>query len=335
LRLAFLTSTPQSVAAGSGTFVAIRTLKNALESLGVNVELFTPRRAWPSLTFTRLRFNSELLRVDWSRFDCVVGFDLDGYRIAGRTGVRHVASLKGVIADEMRFERGLVRTLMAVQERCERQHVSRADRVLATSRYAAQQIARFYRAAQEPIVVPDLIDLSHWRVERRPACGFVVLAVCHLYRRKRIELLLEASQMLRGRIPGLQVRIVGTGPMERSPLPGVTWLGQVSFEQLQAEYGSADVFCLPSVQEGFGIVFLEAMAAGVPIVAARAAAVPEVVPQGVLVEPESAEALAEAIERLHGDAAERVRLRGVGLERVRQYDAPRVAAQFLAALGVG
>src|ERR1700756_1784849 len=69
----------------------------------------------------------------------------------------------------------------------------------------------------------------------------------------------------------------------------VCWLRDVSMKELAAEYGRADIFCLPSVQEGFGIVFLEAMAAGKPIVAARAAAVPEVVRNGILVEPRNAE----------------------------------------------
>ena len=69
--------------------------------------------------------------------------------------------------------------------------------------------------------------------------------------------------------------------------------------ELAAEYNRCHVFCLPSVQEGFGIVLLEAMAAGKPMVAARAGAIPEVAPHAALVEPDSAEALAAGIEMLY------------------------------------
>ncbi len=99
---------------------------------------------------------------------------------------------------------------------------------------------------------------------------------------------------------------------------------------LAAEYNRADIFCLPSVQEGFGIVFLEAMAAGKPIVAARAAAVPEVVRNGILVEPESAEALAEAIDRLYRDPDLRESLSSSGARDVEQFEMRRVAERFLA-----
>jgi glycosyltransferase involved in cell wall biosynthesis len=332
LRLAFLSSTPQNIARGSGTYVGIRTLKRALESCGVEVELFTPGGAAPMLTARRLIFNQWLRSQDWSRFDAVVGFDMDGFRIAGRTGVRHIASIKGVIADELRFERGVTRALLSIQARCEREHARRADRIMTTSRYSAGQIQRFYGVKDAPAIVPELIDLRLWQVQRLTTARFTVLSVCHLYPRKRIDLLIQAAQMLRDRLPELEVRIVGAGPVPRCDAPNVRWLGQVFFEDLRAEYASAGVFCLPSVQEGFGVVFLEAMAAGVPIVAARAAAVPEVVPQGVLVEPESASALAGAIEKLYRDPAECERLRLAGLERVKQFDAPLVAKRFLEAI---
>ena len=104
-----------------------------------------------------------------------------------------------------------------------------------------------------------------------------------MYPRKRLRDLLHAAAVLRTRIPDVQIRIVGQGPDyprlvrlhgELGLGESVILLGDVSRERLAAEYVGADVFCLPSVQEGFGIVFLEAMAAGLAVVACRAAAVP-------------------------------------------------------------
>jgi hypothetical protein len=59
--------------------------------------------------------------------------------------------------------RGLTRFTMGVQARCERLHVQRASRVLATSRYSAERAQEFYRLRQTPTVVPELIDLAEWR----------------------------------------------------------------------------------------------------------------------------------------------------------------------------
>jgi glycosyltransferase involved in cell wall biosynthesis len=155
-----------------------------------------------------------------------------------------------------------------------------------------------------------------------------------------VDTLVRAAAILRGRIPGLAVRIVGDGP-HAAPLgrlarelevgDTVHWLGDVPRSQLAAEYNRADVFCLPSVQEGFGIVLLEAMAAGKPIAASRAAAIPEVAPHGLLVEPENPEALAAALETLYRLPEQRAAIGAEGLRLVRAFDAPRVARLFLEA----
>jgi glycosyltransferase involved in cell wall biosynthesis len=167
--------------------------------------------------------------------------------------------------------------------------------------------------------------------------------VAHLYPRKDVATLLRAFQNLQRDV---SLRIVGTGPelprlrREARSLhvaDRVEFLGHIPFSALAAEYRRADLFCLPSRQEGFGIVFLEAMAAGLPIVAARAAAVPEVVSDGecgILVAPGNSEGLAFALARLLSDPAARLRLGSAGLARVRRYDAPQVAGQFLEAVGL-
>ena len=168
-----------------------------------------------------------------------------------------------------------------------------------------------------------------------------MLFVGRFYRRKRVGLLVEAAAALRGAIPNLEVRIVGNGPCDaawralaaRLKLQRtVTWLGDISRNALAAEYNRAHVFCLPSVQEGFGIVLLEAMAAGKAIVAARAAAIPEAAPHATLVEPESAESLAAGILDLHDSPQAGAAQSLQGLAWVEQFDAPPVARVFVEAV---
>lgn len=320
----------------------MQVLARALRDLGHAVEFETPRIHLPVFTVQRLLFN-RMLRPS-SEFDLTVGFDMDGYRIAAGTA-RHVASLKGVIADEVRFESGLTRWTMGIQARCERLHVHRAARVLTTSRYSAERVQEFYGLKQSPAIVPELIDLTEWRrlLAENPAQSerFTVLFVGRFYRRKRVDMLLRAAAALRVRIPGLQVRIVGNGPCAQTLRQlahdlqlgdTLVWLGDVSRSQLISEYNRATVFCLPSVQEGFGIVLLEAMAAGKPIVAARAAAIPSTAPFATLVDPDNPDALAAGIEALYQSAEARARQADSGVQWVERFDAPRVAQLFIEAV---
>jgi glycosyltransferase involved in cell wall biosynthesis len=282
--------------------------------------------------------------------DTLVGFDADGYSIAGRRTSFHVASIKGVIADVLPYETGPTWVSLSYQAHLEKMHAQRADLVIAPSRYCAERLDDLYHI-RNALVIPELIDLDRWRdlLRENPARTssdqrFIVLCVCRFYSRKRIRVLLHAAALLRRRVPELEVRIVGGGP-EAVRLRGlwrklqlgdtVRWLGDVAAGQLAAEYNGAHVFCLPSVQEGFGIVFLEAMAAGKPIVATNAAAVPEVVRHGLLVEPENHEALADAIEKLYGDSQLRALLADQGRRDVEGYEMRRVARRFMETVSTG
>jgi glycosyltransferase involved in cell wall biosynthesis len=279
-----------------------------------------------------------------------VGFDLDGFLWARRRALPFVASLKGIVADELRNERGWVRVLLGVQARWERTNTRRADLVVVTSRYQADVAGRVYGVpASRLAIVPEPIDLPRWlgdfeRAPRRSRSGPTVLSVARMYPRKRLGDLLHAAVELRARVPGAQVRIVGNGP-EREMLDrlhrelslgdAAVLLGDVSRATLAEEYVNADCFCMPSVQEGFGIVFLEAMAAGLPVVACHAAAIPEVVLDGrtgVLVPPRTPPALAAALVDLLADPERRRALGDEGRRRVAEFTPERVARRFLDAV---
>ncbi|HEY7520153.1 MAG TPA: glycosyltransferase family 4 protein [Methylomirabilota bacterium] len=351
MRLEFLSSTPPSPAEGSGTWVAIDGVLRGLAIAGHAARLRPLRARSGFHTLDRWRYNREVVRRP-PEADVVIGVDLDGFLWAERRSPRlpYAVMLKGIIADELRNERGLVRALLALQARWERRNVHAADRVIVPSRYSASVAAQVYDVSADAIaVVPEPIDLGEWRrrfaaVPPRSTPVPTVLAVARMYPRKRLDDLLHAAHVLRARIPGLRVRIVGAGPQsvrlhrlagELGLADTVTFLGEISRQALAVEYVGADCFCLPTVQEGFGIVFTEAMAAGLPVVACRAAAVPEVVEDGrtgLLVSPRSPEELAMAMEKVLTSEALRRELGDNGRRRVEALDLPRVAARLLEVL---
>jgi phosphatidylinositol alpha-mannosyltransferase len=113
----------------------------------------------------------------------------------------------------------------------------------------------------------------------------------------------------------------------------VHFIGFVSAEDLVRYYQTSEVFCAPSTgQESFGIVLLEAMAAGRAIVASRIPGYAEVVEdgaEGLLVEPKSSAALAAALIRLLGDAERRRAMGERGRQKAAVYDWSHVAGQVL------
>src|SRR5258705_3648115 len=145
--------------------------------------------------------------------DLVLGVDLDGFLWARRRALPFVASLKGIIADELKNERGRVRALLAVQARWERRNVTRADLVMVTSRYSAEVAQREYGVAPERLAGgPEPIDLEvwddqFWRAPPRARRGPVVLPVARTYPPKRVQELIRAAGFLPAGLPGPPVLV--------------------------------------------------------------------------------------------------------------------------------
>ncbi len=287
-------------------------------------------------------------------FDLVVGFDMDGFLVGRHLTAPYVLCLKGVAADEANFASGFDRLELSVLARLERWNARAAAAVIVPSQYSADVASEVYgippdrlRVVPEPLderAFPDDADPS--TRDRTPTHPFV-LSVARQYPRKDTATLLRAFASVVQRIPRARLRIIGGGPQLAAlrALAEELVLGDhVIFDgavdedaAVRAAYGEADLFCLPSLQEGFGIVFLEAMAAGLPVVAARAGAAPEVIEEGVtgvLVPPRSAAELADVLLTLLSDHDRRRAMGEAGRRHARTFGRDRVAALFLEASGV-
>jgi glycosyltransferase involved in cell wall biosynthesis len=156
---------------------------------------------------------------------------------------------------------------------------------------------------------------------------------------KNIGRLLDAFAQLRTRHPNAQLVIAGfvlpfweeTKRILKGE-PGVKWFQYVPDEHLPILYSACTALVSPSLNEGFGLPLLEAMACGAPVIAGNTGAQPEVVGDaGILVNPYRTEAIAEAMETVWDDDALRARLRQNSFERARLFTAQRTLEQLLSA----
>jgi phosphatidyl-myo-inositol dimannoside synthase len=213
-----------------------------------------------------------------------------------------------------------------------------ADLVVAAGGYPAEEGFRAAKVQLPTVVVPPGVDVDRFvplDAEARRAARLrfgldpdapLVVGLSRMVPRKGFDVLVEAGAVLSARHPGLQVVLAGTGRDLRrlrriaeghhSP---TTFLGRVDDADLPALYGCADVFAMLCrnrwrglEQEGFGIVFLEAAAAGVPSVAGRSGGSAEAVRQGVtglvVDRPRDVASVAFALDRVLGDPARRLEM---------------------------
>ena len=169
------------------------------------------------------------------------------------------------------------------------------------------------------------------RLIARPDGGRDILFVGVDWERKGGPELAAAFERVRQLHPRATLTIVGCEP----PLapPGCRVVGRIPVEEMHSHYENADVFCLPTRREPFGVAFVEALHHGLPIVATRIGAVPDLVAQGengFLVEVGDVEGLAKHLDRLLGDAVLRHQMGAAGRQRAQhRYTWSAVATRIL------
>ena len=203
--------------------------------------------------------------------------------------------------------------------------------VAVPSRYVRDRvIGRFSLSADRVIVVPGGVDTARFsplaphpltRIPER-----YILFVGSLQPRKNIGALLKAWQTIRGGNPEVILLIAGKPgrAFRKVALPyeseRVIFTGYFPDSDLPGLYARASLLVLPSLEEGFGLTALEAMACGIPVIASRAGALPELIGDaGLLFEPADSATLASHIHKCLNDRALSTYLGEQGRQRARQF----------------
>ena len=215
---------------------------------------------------------------------------------------------------------------------------------IAVSGAARHFISRYFPGDYQ--IIPNGVDIDRFAhaepfEELRDGRTLNILFVGRLEQRKGLSDLLKAYHRLRKRKVDARLLVIGAGPKLREykrfvglrGIRDVEFLGRVSDEEKVRYFASADIYCAPNTgQESFGIVLLEAMAAGVPIVASDIHGFKRVVErnvQGLLVEPRNPRALAAGLYTLARDPDMRHDMGEAGRERAPEFSWDRVTERIV------
>jgi phosphatidylinositol alpha-mannosyltransferase len=225
-----------------------------------------------------------------------------------------------------------------------RPYFRRLDGHIAVSSAAHQFVSRYFAADYQ--IIPNGVDPQRFHGGVQPLPEFQdgkqnILFVGRFERRKGAKYLLRAIPLIRERHPNTRFIFVGEGRLryafqryvQRRALRDVVFTGYVSDADLSRYFATADIFCSPAISgESMGVVLLEAMAAGKPIVASNIPGYATVInsgSDGLLTPPRDSRELANAIGYLLDNESLRDRLVETGLSKVHGYAWPYVARNIL------
>jgi phosphatidylinositol alpha-mannosyltransferase len=219
------------------------------------------------------------------------------------------------------------------------------DGRIAVSQVALDYINKYFPADYE--IIPNGVDTHHFHDGVKPIDKFSdgqtnILFVGRLEKRKGFDYLLEAYRLLKPEVPNCRLVQVGPGVrlrkkyekhVRRQEIPDVNFTGYSSYSDLPRYYKTADIVCFPATgRESQGIVLLEAMAVGKPVIVSNIDGYTNVLTdgiEGIAVPPRDPEKLAEGILRLIRNKQLRQQIGKRGIQKAKQYDWSIIADRIL------
>jgi len=218
---------------------------------------------------------------------------------------------------------------------------------VAPSKFSAEQFIKLLKIPKEKLkVIPEGVDLEKFNINvnasdinEKLGNERKILFVGGLVPNKGVHFLIKSFALVKSSINDVKLIIVGDGPLKYYLInltkrlnleKDVIFTGFVDDEDLPKYYASCDIFASASVLEGFGLIFLEAMALGKPIVAFNLASIPEVVGNaGILVNEINHEKFANAVIQLLRDEELYQEKSKIALNRVKLFSWEKIAKQFI------
>ena len=301
----------------AGQTLAVIALTDGVEGARDAASEFPDLAYWPCRR-SRVAFVRLAVQLTWQRRPAAILIGHPnlaplGWMLAQRCSARSIAFIYGIDA---------ILPLAPLRRRSLR----RLDRIVSISHFTARQ------AVQVNGIPPEKLRILHNCLDprfetpvevREHRTGLSMLTVARLSlteQYKGHDYVIRALPALLERFPQLVYHVVGDGDWrpalealtsELNVTHAVQFHGFVTEQELCRQYSRASLFIMPSRAEGFGFVFLEAMAHGLPVIGGNLDATPEVVADGgtgYLVDPRSVEEIAAAAARLLGDDALRGRI---------------------------
>lgn len=280
-----------------------------------------------TLAIMRYAHDCDVIHANWTLSAAAAGI---GHFYHRRPIVTTVHGSDIFQATRLRFISSLTRRVL-----------DRSSQVIAVSNSLADAVAALGLPARQIEVIPDGVDIERFC----PPAGErerLIVFVGSLIERKGLRYLIQAMPRILERQPDFHLAIIGEGPLESELVnlahtlqlsEKVRFVGRQSPEQVSQWMQRAKLFVLPSVEEGLGVVLLEALASGTPCVASRVGGIPTVVSSdvGILVPPADPIALATSIlsflddHELWNAASRNARARAV-----EDYSWAKIAARLIA-----